>query len=348
MPCEGGKGSPREIQTRPARFAISLAQLQIYSRELTLACCLTQGCTSSAQRYRLCTCNPKTSRSGSTQTARVAGPAESGAPAPVLELPRDIADLLQEEQLDAAVTRAHAAGLKLCGALRQLAGRAGEAVGAAGAAGAACRMARLQYACARRRCAAALAEHAQLLQLLRDDRARLLHEQIKLIRAVRGGDVAETVGCWLLAAECGVTTCVQVRAQTAEARRALRDAEARRGELARAEAALREVRDLFVQLSHLVAQQQEQIDSVEYFALQASEHVESGGQELLRGSVGRRRARKHEGLYAGTTPRGTTPHHATRHHTTRHHATRHHATQAPTIHRADGGERRPMNRNHYC
>ncbi|XP_013149256.1 PREDICTED: syntaxin-1B-like [Papilio polytes] len=193
-----------------------------------------------------------------------------------------------QEQLDAAVTRAHAAGLKLCGALRQLAGRAGGAGGGGGAGGAAGRIARLQYAGARRRCAAALAEHTQLLQLLRDDRARLLHEQIKLTNLTLSEEECEQ----LLDSNNVALFVDNVRAQTAEARRALREAEARRGELARAEAALREVRDLFVQLSHLVAQQQEQIDSVEYFALQASEHVESGGQELLRGSVGRRRARK--------------------------------------------------------
>lgn len=46
-----------------------------------------------------------------------------------------------------------------------------------------------------------------------------------------------------------------VRAETAEARRALRDVEARHEELARVEAALRDVRDLFAQLAHLVAAQ---------------------------------------------------------------------------------------------
>ena len=38
--------------------------------------------------------------------------------------------------------------------------------------------------------------------------------------------------------------------------------------------------------------QQEQIDSVEYYALQATEHVESGGHELLKGTVSRRKAKK--------------------------------------------------------
>lgn len=46
-----------------------------------------------------------------------------------------------------------------------------------------------------------------------------------------------------------------VRAETAEARRALRDVEARHEELTRVEAALRDVRDLFTQLAHLVAAQ---------------------------------------------------------------------------------------------
>lgn len=38
--------------------------------------------------------------------------------------------------------------------------------------------------------------------------------------------------------------------------------------------------------------QQEQIDTVEYYALQASEHVETGGQHLLKGTVSRRKAKK--------------------------------------------------------
>lgn len=85
---------------------------------------------------------------------------------------------------------------------------------------------------------------------------------------------------------------VQVRAETAAARLELRAVEARREELARVEAALREVRELFQQLAALVAAQQDQIDSVEYYALQATEHVECGGQQLLKGTVTRTKARK--------------------------------------------------------
>lgn len=73
----------------------------------------------------------------------------------------------------------------------------------------------------------------------------------------------------------------QVKAETAEARRLLRDVEARHAELTRVEAALTEVRDLFTQLAHLVASQQDQVDSVEYYALQATEHVGTGGGHLL-------------------------------------------------------------------
>ncbi|XP_022814961.1 syntaxin-like isoform X2 [Spodoptera litura] len=83
-----------------------------------------------------------------------------------------------------------------------------------------------------------------------------------------------------------------LRAETAEAKRALRDVEARHEELARLEAALVDVRDLFTQLAHLVAQQQDQVDSVEYYALQATEHVGSGGTQLLKGTVSRTKARK--------------------------------------------------------
>lgn len=38
--------------------------------------------------------------------------------------------------------------------------------------------------------------------------------------------------------------------------------------------------------------QQEQVDSVEYYALQATERVEYGGQQLLKGTVSRRKAKK--------------------------------------------------------
>lgn len=38
--------------------------------------------------------------------------------------------------------------------------------------------------------------------------------------------------------------------------------------------------------------QQDQVDSVEYYALQATEHVGSGGTQLLKGTVSRTKARK--------------------------------------------------------
>lgn len=37
--------------------------------------------------------------------------------------------------------------------------------------------------------------------------------------------------------------------------------------------------------------QQDQVDSVEYYALQATEHVGYGGTQLLKGSVSRTKAR---------------------------------------------------------
>lgn len=83
-----------------------------------------------------------------------------------------------------------------------------------------------------------------------------------------------------------------MHAETAEAKRALRDAEERRDELQRVERAIAEVRDLFVQMAHLVAAQQDQLDTVEYFALQATEHVDCGQQQLLKGSVTRKRAQQ--------------------------------------------------------
>lgn len=83
---------------------------------------------------------------------------------------------------------------------------------------------------------------------------------------------------------------MQVHAETAEAKLALRDAEERRDELLRVERAIVEVRDLFVQMGNLVAAQQNQVDTVEFYALQATEHVDGGQQQLLKGSVTRKRA----------------------------------------------------------
>ncbi|KOB70776.1 putative s-syntaxin [Operophtera brumata] len=122
-----------------------------------------------------------------------------------------------QDQLDSVVTQSNAVGLKVCGALRQFEGLAARA----GRNDAKSRICRLQYAVTRRLFAAALAQHHATLDAQRDTQLRLLHDQIKLT----------------------------------EARRLLRDVEARHEELARLEGALRDVRDLFAQLAHLVAVQ---------------------------------------------------------------------------------------------
>ncbi|XP_045447461.1 syntaxin-1B-like [Melitaea cinxia] len=190
-----------------------------------------------------------------------------------------------QEQLDSAVTQSNATALKACGALRQLEARARAA---AAARGAAARITRLQSAASRRLLADALTRHQAALALLRDHQYRLLQDQIKLTNLTISDEECEH----LLESNNISLFVDNLRAETAEARLALREAEARRDELLRVETALQAVRDLFVQLAHLVAAQQEQIDSVEYYALQATEHVESGGQQLLKGTVSRRKAKK--------------------------------------------------------
>ncbi|XP_069356188.1 syntaxin-11-like isoform X4 [Maniola hyperantus] len=152
-----------------------------------------------------------------------------------------------QEQLDALATASHALGLKACGALRQLAARA--RCGAAS--GAASRMAHLQFAATRRLCDAALARHEHALQALRDQQHRLLHEQIKLTNLTISEEECEH----LLESNNIALFVDNLHAETAEARLALRDAEARRDELARVERSLQSVRDLFLQLAHLVAAQ---------------------------------------------------------------------------------------------
>ncbi|XP_047530216.1 syntaxin-1B-like [Vanessa atalanta] len=190
-----------------------------------------------------------------------------------------------QDQLDSVVSQSNAIGLKVCGALRQLEARARAA---ASARGAAARITRLQYAATRRLYAEALDRHQLALQLLRDYQHRLLQDQIKLTNLTISDEECEH----LLESNNISLFVDNLRAETAEARLALREAEVRRDELVRVEASLQSVRDLFVQLAHLVAVQQEQIDSVEYYALQATEHVESGGQQLLKGTVSRRKAKK--------------------------------------------------------
>ncbi|XP_050668565.1 syntaxin-1B-like isoform X2 [Leptidea sinapis] len=190
------------------------------------------------------------------------------------------------EQLDSLVTATAGLGLKVCGALRQLEERAGSTKGAAG--GVRGRIARLQCRSTRRQYGDALAEHQHALQLLRDYQLRLLRDQLRLTNLAVTEEECER----LLDSNSTALFVDNVEAETAAARVALRDAEQRRAELARVETALLQVRELFQQLAHLVTAQQDQIDSVEYYALQASEHVETGGHELLQGSVVRRKARK--------------------------------------------------------
>uniref|UniRef100_A0A2H1VKV1 SFRICE_032881 n=1 Tax=Spodoptera frugiperda TaxID=7108 RepID=A0A2H1VKV1_SPOFR len=197
-----------------------------------------------------------------------------------------------QEQLDAAVTASNATGLKVSGALRQFEGRLSTRNDAAA------RIARLQYAACRRLYADALQRHHAALDAVRAQQLLLLQHQIQLSewpaarRAPSQLSVSEEE-CEALLESNNIALFVDnVRAETAEARRALRDVEARHEELARLEAALVDVRDLFTQLAHLVAQQQDQVDSVEYYALQATEHVGSGGTQLLKGTVSRTKARK--------------------------------------------------------
>ncbi|KAM3963759.1 LOW QUALITY PROTEIN: syntaxin-1A [Aphomia sociella] len=188
---------------------------------------------------------------------------------------------LLQDRLDSVATSSNALGLKVSGALVRLEARARSSA----ANDARARIARLQYAAARRY-AAALADHDRLLQGARDHRLQLLHHQIKLTNLAISDDE-----CQALLETKNLSLFVDnVKTETAEARLALRAVEERHEELARAEAALRDVRDLFLRLSHLVAEQQEQIDNVQYFALQASDYVESGEQKLMQGVVMRKKA----------------------------------------------------------
>ncbi|KAG6465635.1 hypothetical protein O3G_MSEX015282 [Manduca sexta] len=189
-----------------------------------------------------------------------------------------------QDQLDSAITQSNALGLKICGALRQFETRAARS----SRNDAASRIARLQYAATRALYADALQAHHRVLDAVREHQLHLLQEQIRLTNLTISDEE-----CQSLLDTKNISLFVDnVKAETAEARRALRAVEARHEELTRVEASLREVRDLFQQLAHLVAQQQEQVDSVEYYALQATEHVEYGGHQLLKGTVSRTKARK--------------------------------------------------------
>ncbi|OWR47779.1 syntaxin-1B like protein [Danaus plexippus plexippus] len=194
-----------------------------------------------------------------------------------------------QEQLDSLVTRSNALGTKALGALRQLEAREREAGrGAEEWRGAAARIVRLQYAATRRLTSDALDRHTHALQLLKDYQLSLLKDQINIASLAITDEECEQ----LLESNNVSLFVDNLRAETAEARLALREAEARRDELQRVESSLKTVRDLFTQLAHLVATQQEHLDSVEYFASQATEHVECGGQELLKGTISRKKAKK--------------------------------------------------------
>ncbi|KAI8422892.1 LOW QUALITY PROTEIN: hypothetical protein MSG28_006626 [Choristoneura fumiferana] len=182
-----------------------------------------------------------------------------------------------QEQLDSLVTQAHALGLKAAGALRQLEQRAGGAGVGAGPA-------RAPRGCRRRAAGAGSRPRSSSTT----PRSATCAPRAAACSPTSSRSVSNTNSntnseiteeeCERLLDDNRLQLFVDnIAAETLEARRGLRDAEARRAELARVEAAL---------------QDQEQIDSVEYFALQATEHVESGGHELLRGNVFRKKTKQ--------------------------------------------------------
>ncbi|CAG9097173.1 hypothetical protein JYU34_007514 [Plutella xylostella] len=187
-----------------------------------------------------------------------------------------------QDQLDSVITQSNAIGLKICGALRQFESRASAKKNDVKA-----RLSRLQYATTRQLYSDALTKHEQTLQMIKDAQYDLLQEQIRLTNL----SISEEE-CQNLLETNNISLFVDnLQAETQEARLVLRDVEARHQELLRIEESLKDVKELFVQMSHLVAQQQDLIDTVEYYASQATEHVEYGGQELMKGTVSRKKAR---------------------------------------------------------
>ncbi|XP_052755127.1 syntaxin-2-like isoform X2 [Galleria mellonella] len=194
---------------------------------------------------------------------------------------------LLQDRLDSVITSSNAIGLKICGALVQLEGRTREP-STATSNHVRARILRLQYAVTRRLYADALADHQRFLEVMHDHQLHLLQEQIKLTNLSISDDE-----CQALLDTKNLSLFVDnVRADTLAARRALRAVEARHEQLARIEGSVRDVRDLFLRLSHLVADQQEQIDNVQHFALQATDYVESGEQNLMQGVVKLKQARE--------------------------------------------------------
>lgn len=82
---------------------------------------------------------------------------------------------------------------------------------------------------------------------------------------------------------------MQILAETAEAKRVLHDLEDRQLQLQKIERMLTEVRNLFLQMSILIDDQQEVIDRVEYQAGLAHEFVGRGRADLKKGRDKRRR-----------------------------------------------------------
>ncbi|XP_059055566.1 syntaxin-4-like [Achroia grisella] len=191
-----------------------------------------------------------------------------------------------QDRLDSVSTTSNALGLKISGALVQLEARTRDPAAADNHVRA--RVLRLQYAAARRLYAAALDRHQQVLEVAHRRQLHLLQEQIKLTNLSISDDECQS----LLESKNLSLFVDNVKAETVEARRALRAVEERHEELARIEASVREVHGLFLRLTDLVDVQQEKIESVQYFAVQATDHVESGEQQLMQGIVKMNQANK--------------------------------------------------------
>lgn len=189
-----------------------------------------------------------------------------------------------QEQLDSTVTKTNATGLKVCGALRQFE----QFMRTLCENDVRARIARLQYATIRRLYADALGQHHATLQSIRNTQHALLQEQIKLTNLSISEDECQS----LLESNNIQLFVDNIETQTQEARQALRDVEARHAELLKVETSLKEVHELFMQMAQLVSTQQDLIDTVEYYAVQTSSQVKSGGQELMKGSVTQTKARK--------------------------------------------------------
>ncbi|XP_077295107.1 syntaxin-like [Arctopsyche grandis] len=189
-----------------------------------------------------------------------------------------------QAEMDSNMTMCIALGLKACGALKEFETRLDRLNDES----AISRITRIQYITTKQLCSDALHSHESFLNKFKNSKMSLLRQQIKLTNQ----SITDEECHKLLENNKTSIFVDNYQMETKEALLQLQDLEVRHKELKKIENSLRDVKDMFTQLAFLVNKQQEQINSVEYFATQASDWVDTGNVKLEKGIQLKKRANK--------------------------------------------------------